>query len=249
MSSNLIVQRICEYCGNEFTAKKTTTRYCSKRCNGAAYKQNKRKAKINQSNTETQKTKENTTLKFKTPLKDKETLTVSETALFLSITRQTVYNWLNNGTIKGIRLSNRKVLFLKEDLLNLFRQNKAYERPTPTERKPITEFYTFQEIQDKFNIGQTWAFKIVRKNRIPKTKIGGKTHVSKKHIDRYFNKNRNDVSNITEWYTVSEAMEKYNLSRDAIYNRVSDNAIPKQRNGKFVKISKQHFDELFLINM
>lgn len=247
MSSNFTIQRICEYCGKEFTAQKTTTRYCSTKCNGAAYKQNKRQAKINQSNAETIKAKGNTTQKISIPLNSKEALSVSETALFLGISKRTVYNWLENGTIKGTRLSNRKVLFLKEDLLNLFRQNKAYEHPTPTERKPITEFYTFQEIQDKFNIGQTWAFKIVKENNIPKTKIGSKTHISKKHIDNYFKKKKDDVSNISEWYTVNEAMEKYNLSRDAVYSRVSENVIPKMRKGKFVLISKHHFDELFIL--
>lgn len=246
MSSNFTIQRICEYCGNEFTARTTKTRYCSKKCNSAAYKQNKRQTKINQSNTETLKSKE-TKQKVLPTIKDKDTLTVSETALFLGISKRTVYNWLNNGTIKGTRFSNNKVLFLKDDLLSIFRQNKAYERPTPTERKPITEFYTIDEIKEKYNIGTTWAFKIIRENNIPKTKIGGKTHVSKKHIDTYFKMNRDDVSKITEWYTVSEAMEKYNLSRDAVYNRVSDNAIPKQRKGKFVLISKQHFDELFIL--
>ena len=146
-----------------------------------------------------------------------------------------------------VELISNKVLFLKDDLLSIFRQNKAYERPTPTERKPITEFYTIDEIKEKYNIGTTWVFKIIRENNIPKTKIGGKTHVSKKHIDTYFKMNRDDVSKITEWYTVTEAMEKYNLSRDAVYSRVSENAIPKQRIGKYVKISKLHFDELFIL--
>ncbi len=240
MSSNITIQRICEHCGNEFTARTTKTRYCSKKCNSAAYKQNKRQTKINGSITETLQ-------KILPPIKDKETLTVSETALFLGVSKRTVYNWLNNGTIKGTRFSNNKVLFLKEDLLSIFKQNKAYEHPTPTERKPITEFYTIDEIKGKFNIGTTWAFKIIRENNIPKTKIGGKTHVSKKHIDNYFKKKRDDVSKITEWYTVNEAMAKYDLSRDAVYNRIYENAIPKQRIGKYVKISKLHFDELFIM--
>ncbi|MCK3686158.1 helix-turn-helix domain-containing protein [Maribellus sp. YY47] len=202
--------------------------------------------KINQSNTETKKSKE-TKQKLVPSIKDKDTLTVSETALFLGISRRTVYRWLDDGTIKGTRFSNNKVLFLKEDLLSIFRQNEAYERPTPTERKPITEFYTIEEVQEKYNIGTTWVFKIIRENNIPKTKIGGKTHVSKKHIDSYFKKKRDDVSTITEWYTVKEVQEKYNLSRDQVYNRVHENAIPKERKGKFVQISKQHFDELFII--
>ncbi|NQU51023.1 MAG: helix-turn-helix domain-containing protein [Bacteroidetes bacterium] len=245
MSSNFTVQRICEYCGNEFTAQKTTTRYCSKNCNGSDYKRNKRQASIEQSNKESQRLKEHFSPKFTITIKDKDTLTISETASYLGISRRTVYNWLNNGTIKGTRLSNRKVLFLKEDLLSTLRNNKAYERPTPTECIPIIEFYTINEIKDKYNIGTTWVYKIIRENKIPKTRIGGKTNVSKKHIESYFKTKRADVSTITIWYTIKEAQDKYHLSHDQVYNRVHDYDIPKKRMGKFVKISKLHFDELF----
>lgn len=178
---------------------------------------------------------------------EKEVFSIKEAANYLSISRQTVYNWLNNGIIKGKRMSNRKVLFLKDDLKSVFHQNQAYEHPTPTERKPIIDFYTINEIKEKYNIGNSWAFKIIRENNIPKTKIGGVTHVSKKHIDTYFKKNRDDVSNITEWYTVQEVQDKFNLTRDQVYSRVHDNAIPKQRIGKYIKVSKQHFDELFIL--
>ena len=38
MSSNIFVQRICEECGNEFTARTTVTRFCGDRCAKRAYK-------------------------------------------------------------------------------------------------------------------------------------------------------------------------------------------------------------------
>ena len=246
MSSNFTVQRICENCGDEFMAQTTKTRYCSKKCNTAAYKKKKRQEKISQTNAETQKVKDEAHNVL--PLLNyKDTLNVSEVALYLGVTRQTIYNWLNSGLIKGKRITNRKVLFLKEDLLNIFRDNEAYERPTPSESQPITEFYTIDEVKEKFNVGTSWIYKIIREQGIPKTKIGGRTHVSKKHFDSYFEKKGAEVSTITEWYSVPEIQEKYNLSRDQIYTRVHDNAIPKERKGRFVFISKQHFDELFII--
>ena len=33
MSSNIAVKRRCEFCGTEFTAKKTVTRFCGLQCN------------------------------------------------------------------------------------------------------------------------------------------------------------------------------------------------------------------------
>jgi len=55
MSSNIKVQRICNNCGNEFTAKTTTTLYCSRSCYSAAYKAKQRAVKIEQSDKETQR--------------------------------------------------------------------------------------------------------------------------------------------------------------------------------------------------
>jgi len=63
MSSNIKIQRICQYCKQEFTAKTTVTKYCSLKCNQRAYKKLKRSEKIKQSNTETVKVKL-TLLKF-----------------------------------------------------------------------------------------------------------------------------------------------------------------------------------------
>ena len=82
MSSNIEVQRICEHCGIEFIARTTTTRYCSKKCNSAAYKAKIRGKKVEKSNTETRK------VKFQSieDIKAKEFLTVKEVARLLSST-------------------------------------------------------------------------------------------------------------------------------------------------------------------
>ena len=38
MSSNIQIQRVCEFCGNEFTARTTVTKLCSAKCRKANYK-------------------------------------------------------------------------------------------------------------------------------------------------------------------------------------------------------------------
>ncbi len=57
MSSNIQVQRICQHCGNEFTARTTVTQYCSDTCSKRAYKARVRAGKVEQSNKETQRIK------------------------------------------------------------------------------------------------------------------------------------------------------------------------------------------------
>ena len=247
MSSNIEVLRICEYCGSDFIARTTTTRYCSKKCNSAAFKQKRREEKIKGSNTSVKQQKEKQAMQYTISLKEKDILTVPDAAIYLSVCKKTIYNWLNNGSIKGLRMSPRKVYILKSDITKLLEQNEAYEKPTPRERKPITQFYTIKEVIEKFDIGETRLYQLIKKEKFPKTRIGGKTHLSKKHIDNYFKKKRDEISNIKEWYTVPEIQEKFNLTRDQIYGRVSENRIPKKKEGKFVKISKHHFDDLFII--
>lgn len=53
MSSNIRIKKVCEHCGEIFMAKTTITRYCSHRCNSAAYKKKVKQDKIEQSNQQT----------------------------------------------------------------------------------------------------------------------------------------------------------------------------------------------------
>lgn len=46
MSSNIRVTKTYEYCSQEFIAKTIQTRYCSHSCNNKAYKEAKKKEKI-----------------------------------------------------------------------------------------------------------------------------------------------------------------------------------------------------------
>ena len=45
MSSNIKVERICEWCGKKFIAQTTVTRFCSKRCAEHSYKERLRQRK------------------------------------------------------------------------------------------------------------------------------------------------------------------------------------------------------------
>jgi len=240
MSSNIKVQRICQYCGKEFTARTTVTKYCSNKCSKAAYKARKRAEKVKQSNAETIRVK----IQPIEQLKVKEFLNINEVCELIGVSRRTVYRLIKLDKLKIVKIGSRTIV--KRSALDEL-LNKPYTTLKPKPLKPITEFYTVEEIKRKFNISTSWVFKVINENNIPKMRFGKKIRVSKKHIDRYFKKNRDDISKITEWYTVNEAMKKYNLSRDAVYSRVSENAIPKQKIGKYVKFSKIHFDELFIL--
>ena len=87
MSSKIEVQRICQYCEREFTARTTATKCCSDKCRKAAYKARKRAEKVKQSNTETTRIKSQ-------PIEQltvKEFLTVPEVAKLFNCSVRSAY--------------------------------------------------------------------------------------------------------------------------------------------------------------
>ena len=236
MSSNLKIKRICAWCGKEFIAQKTTTACCSKQCANALYKKKKRDEAIKANNQVVEKKIEEKPIKR---IKDKSFLTITETAIYLGVTRPTVYGYIKRGELEGIRLGF-KYLLKKEDIDELFNNPTEFHAPTK-EKAPITDFYTTAEVKEKYHINESWIFVVAKKNNIPRTFNRGKTYWSKKHIDTYFAKKAPNPD-ITEWYSTQEMQEKFCMTLSAIYCFVSKNAIPKKKEGIMVYYSKKHVD-------
>ncbi len=116
MSSNIQVQRICQHCGNEFTARTTKTQYCSDNCAKRAYKARLKAVKIEASNIETQRIK----AKPQEELKAKEFLTVDETCRLLSISRWTIWRLIKRDELKASKIG-RRTLIKRVDLDKLLR--------------------------------------------------------------------------------------------------------------------------------
>lgn len=184
MSSNISINRICQHCNGEFTARTTTTQYCSQRCNRAAYKAKIRAGKIEQSNKETLRTK-NRPLD---ELKSKEFLTVREVANLLNLSIRTAYYQIENGTIQAVNLGQRITRVKRSEIDKLF--NKPNTDTPQTEKQPdqskleLSECYNLTEIQNKFGISQKALHEIIKRNKIPKIKKGWYAYVPKKEIDK-----------------------------------------------------------------
>ena len=236
MSSNIDIKKICSWCGTEFIAYKTTTTCCSHRCANALYKKKKRDEVIKVNNQFTEK------IVLEKPIeriKDKPFITITEAAVYLVVTRPTLYSYLKNGELKASRLGC-KYLLRKEDIDELFNRPTEF-RIQSKERTPITEFYTTAEIKEKYSVAESWIFVVAKKQNIPRTFNRGKTYWSKKHIDNYFAKKAANPE-ITEWYSVQEIQDKFDMTLAAIYTLVSKNTIPKKKVGIMVYYSKKHFD-------
>ena len=238
MSSNIRIERICEWCGKQFTAQTTVTRFCSKRCSEHAYKERLRQKKISLSN---QETAHNSREKES---RNKEFLTPSETARYLGVGRTYIYDCINRGKIKVTRIG-RKTLISKADIQAMFDfltpKESTSTEPAEKKSKSLSDFYTRADIQEKYGVKDSWIYKVVAENNVPKTIIRGKAYFSKSHIDRLFSA-RKENPEITEWYSVEDIQSKYGMSLSAIYCLVSKVGIPKRKEGSKVYYSKYHFD-------
>ena len=233
MSSNIEIKKKCEWCGNYFIARKTTTAYCSHRCANLAYKERIRKQRVENLQIEFNK-------KAQDPDVNKEFLTPTQVSILLGIGRTSTYRYIRIGQIKVVRFK-RKTLIRRTDIEQMFDYLSIQEESKPKEKSPITEFYTTAEVREKYNVVDSWIFVVAKKHNIPRTFNRGKTYWSKKHIDNYFSKKATNPY-ITEWYTVQEIQEKFDMTLAAIYTLASKNAIPKKKESKTVSYSKKHFD-------
>ena len=106
----------------------------------------------------------------------------------------------------------------------------------------ITEWYSVAELQDKFGMTLSAIYTFVYKNVIPKRKEGKMVYYSKKHFDI-----AKGIATPEEpqYYTIPEAMEKYNLTRDQLYHYVAYHNITRIKVGKYTKILRSELDKFF----
>ena len=231
-ASKIEIHKVCEYCGKTFVAWKSTTRFCSKTCNSRDYKQRRREQRVATIEKETNaRPVEN--------IKDKAILPPKEVAVLLGLSTRNVYYLINKGLLKASHLSTRITLIKRKDIDVMLDDNN--EKRKRKSNQPITEFYTTSEILQKYGISESGLYKITKSENFPKVFQRGKSYWSKKHIDAYFAKKAVDAS-ITEWYSVADMKEKFNMSTTAVYTFVSNFKIPKKRIKKEVLYSKRHVD-------
>lgn len=94
-------QKTCEYCGKQFTAQKSSTRFCSKSCADRANKERIRK--WTQTVVETKDRIE--TIQNSQSFGD--ILSPRTLALYLGVSLRTAYRYLENGMIPAITTTRR----------------------------------------------------------------------------------------------------------------------------------------------
>ncbi|MFT5725358.1 MAG: excisionase family DNA binding protein [Bacteroidia bacterium] len=184
MSSNIQVQRICEHCGDEFTAKTTVTRFCGDTCSKRAYKARLRARKIESSNQDTKSIK---TRPIES-LKAKEFLSVRDVATLLGCSLRTTYRLIDNGTIEAVNLSERMTRVKRSELDMVLQQSKPIEIIVNEVRYEISECYNLKEIKSKYGVSESMIQQLVKRHDMPKLRQGRYAYVPKALIDEVLSK-------------------------------------------------------------
>ena len=227
------VRKICQWCGKPFIAKKTTTCYCNHQCSNLGYKERVRERKR-----ELKKMQE--LLQPKQASEGQDFFSFAQAAKLMGVTRQYIYKLVKENKLRASRISGKKSLIRRADI-ELMLKTKPYESIKPKDDVDITEYYTAEQIAEKYKVNTKWVWTYTREHDVPKVKIRQFNYYSKKHIDAVFAKYRTDDA-LTEWYTPEEIEKKYGMTRVAIRSHVYRNNIPSKKEHGQIFYSKLHFD-------
>lgn len=262
-------QKTCEYCGKQFTAQKSTTRFCSKACADHANKERIRKM------TQTVVEASDKIESFKTNRSFADILSPRTLALYLDVSLRTAYRYLEKGMIPAITTS-RKTFIRRSDVDKLFDSAPPYRKRNsdgkgkkdaadatliPSGEDSIKggssaskggnnvncgnneKYTTVKEIAQRYGLSLSGTDKLLKESGLTIIKHRGKNYYFLREVEALFRRREADSHpEISEWYTCAEIQEKFNLKSTSIYDIVSSFNIPTKKVRNVTYYSKVHFD-------
>ena len=131
MSTNIRVEKTCQYCGNKFIAKTSVTQYCGDKCAKLAYKKRKRDEKIRWAPLEKELSQlygpdkarlgkgKNTSVDPGTITKERDFFSIAQSSVLLGVSERTLFRMIKRGQISTIKIGGR-TLIKKYELLPYF---------------------------------------------------------------------------------------------------------------------------------
>ncbi len=123
MSTNIKIEKICQYCKKTFVAKTLNTKYCSHKCNSRDYKVRKKYEKLTGSlgeNQDPSKTLPTPIGTYLNTLHEKQFLTVGDVSKLLGISKATIYRLIKDGDLKAVSFSERTTRIKRSEIDKLF---------------------------------------------------------------------------------------------------------------------------------
>ena len=105
----------------------------------------------------------------------------------------------------------------------------------------IKEWIGAEQMEEIYGMSKDARCLFVHRHKIPSRVVYGKVQYSKDHIDIIKN---GGFDQRERYYSVTEAMEKYGIRRDDVYNYARYNSIRKMHHGKSMFLLKEDFDKV-----
>lgn len=104
------------------------------------------------------------------------------------------------------------------------------------------EWYSVEEVCAKFNMSKEAVYRFVSEHQIGKRKEKCRVFYSRRQFDKAMG---TDSKMEPEYYTMPEAMARYNMTRDQISHYIRTYNIPQTYEGRYVRIDRKALDALF----
>ena len=167
-----------------------------------------------------------------------EYISIADAAKAYGLPLNVTQNYLRRSSLKFERFRN--IRFYKRvevDILMRKREKNRYP--------DISEWYTVEDIMERFGLTRKGVYDFVYKHDIPKRKDGLKASYSKQHVDEIFV--GTDNLNI-DYYTPEEIVQKYKFDKRRLYKLVQRLGLPKRNVSGKLWIEKAPFDEFMTLN-
>lgn len=259
---------VCQWCGATFTAQKSNTRYCSKRCADHANKHRMRK--MAQSIVDSYNAEKQKDLKY-----NSEVMSPKVLAEYLGVCKSTVYYYLNRHLFPVLQSSGRTFI-RKRDVDTVFDSAPPYrKRNSDGKGKKDAEdaklvpsgddsikggssvsydgknvnggndekYTTVKEIAQQHGLSLSGTDKLLKEAGLTIIRHKGKNYYFPREVEALFRRREADSHpEISEWYTCAEIQEKFNLKPASIYDIASSFNIPTKKVRNVTYYSKIHFD-------
>lgn len=165
------VKRICKWCGKPFIAKKTTTNYCSHQCASQGYKHRMRERRL-----ELRELQD--LIEVKSKLDHQDYFTFAQAAQLMGVSRQYIYKLVKEDKLRASRISARMSIIRRADI-ELMLKTRPYERRRVKDDLDITEYYTAEQISEKYKVSQNGFGHIQERTISPKSVSASSTIIAK----------------------------------------------------------------------
>ena len=176
----------------------------------------------------------------------RKVLRVDDACQYLSISKSTLYRFVENGYLSMYKLCD-VVYFKVEELDNMFTTKN--EMSTVDLLRCSKKYLSISEIAEKYGLKNSRVYKVLKDNKMHHI-VSNKMYLyNSDEVETLFSHLLPDEEETTDnrlnWTTADELAVKYKRDRNFIYHFTASHHIPTSRVGRNVFYSSEHFAKSF----